>query len=162
MKKTKLLTIILLASFSSIYMFGKDVYVYNGEGKNPIHSLKNVQKIIFVPNKMELLTLEGELTNIEFADFSFFSFNLKQTNTVSPQILKNNLFIYLDKTNILNIKGEETIAKIELYTIQGSKIKEYTPNATNFSFPMYSNTAGMYLLKVLVNDKEIIHKFIKR
>jgi len=60
--------------------------------------------------------------------------------------------------NILNIQLEETLEKIEVYSVLGIKVLESTSSSVNVS----NLSSGMYLLKVYTQDGKIgVKRFVK-
>ena len=163
MKNIKLLIITILINLSYIQVFGKDIYVYNENSQSPVRIFTDVRKITFTTTEMNMLSTDGIPTSIKLSDVTFFSFeptSIPPTSVVSTK--QNNISVYLDRNNTLNIQSENIISHIEILSIQGNKICEFTPESNNFSYSISSYPINIYIIKILLEGKELVQKIIKR
>lgn len=162
MKTTKLLLLALFAYFSVTSVYGKDVYVYGAEGNQPLYSLTGVQKIVFGSEGMTTIASDGSETVIQFSEFNFFSFEPKTGGGAASLSLlpDNDLFVYFEGDHLF-VKSEMMISNVELYSIQGTKLNEFTPMSREFNFSMSSFPKGIYLIKVVSGEKGKITKILK-
>ncbi len=72
--------------------------------------------------------------------------------TIYPNPVKNNL----------TIDSQEEITKIEIYNLLGQQVKSSNPKATNFTMDLSELNAGIYMVKIISNDKHSSQKIIKQ
>lgn len=74
-----------------------------------------------------------------------------------------NLHYYPNPTTgILTVKASNSIEKVELYTITGNKIKEYSPNLIETNLNLSDFSSGLYLMTVKSNNQKETFKIIKK
>jgi hypothetical protein len=86
--------------------------------------------------------------------------NTNKFNTIYiyPNPVKDELFIKLKDFNNNVSQAEETL--IEIFDIQGKKVKNFTEINNNFSLDIRDLNKGIYLLKVQIKDIQETHKII--
>jgi len=93
----------------------------------------------------------------------FFSYTVGKTCTLSTadNILAQTLQIYPNPVkNNLNIKSEKiSLTKIEIYSVLGKKMKQYTAGLSKINIEDLSS--GLYLIKVISDKGNYTTKFIK-
>ena len=159
MKKLKLLTV--ACACSCLFMAkGEDIFVYDDDWK--VTPLTDVTKIAFTE---EGLTVYGDTeTRIALADFSFFSFSEKEppATVIDGAVAGNAIQAWLDGGNLLTVKAESDLARVEIYSANGSLVTDAAPAANLYECSLENCPAGMYLVKATVGETQELHKIVKR
>ena len=61
--------------------------------------------------------------------------------------------------NVINVNAASTISNVEVYTITGQKVGNFTANNTNTTISTANLTSGMYLMKIHTENGVINKKF---
>ena len=61
--------------------------------------------------------------------------------------------------NVINVNATATIDNVEIYTIAGQKVGNYTANNTNTTISTANLTSGLYLMKIHTENGVINKKF---
>lgn|GEM_PF-2258289 len=162
MKKNRILTITMLTAFVYSYSFAADVYIYNGGEGNLLHTLKYVQKITFTNDEMNITLADKSVKDIKFSDFNFFSFKPKGDYTSLVQETTDDISVSFNGVDILSIQSENIISKVELYSMQGLKLKEAGSDLNHYNLSLASYPVGIYLVNIVTEGKTVTHKIIKR
>ncbi|OJV34746.1 MAG: hypothetical protein BGO29_09955 [Bacteroidales bacterium 36-12] len=155
-----LIAVLLLSSFGTS-SFGKDVYVYSGEG-GLRHTLTGVRKITFTSTEMNVAQSGNAAAAIPLADFDFFTFEPKAISSTFPQEAGNGISVSFDGSNVLRIHSENTISNVELYSIQGTKLQTEKPMQHNPALSLASYPAGAYLVNIASGGKIVTCKIVKK
>jgi len=94
-----------------------------------------------------------------------FTFNLQEVLAIENQELKNSISIYPNPSNgeiFINSSNLHTLEKVELYTVNGKKVKEYFDLSDKKSLDFSSLQKGLYFLKVASNNKSVVKKVVLR
>jgi len=65
-------------------------------------------------------------------------------------------------SEITTIKAPQTIEKVEIYTITGKKVKDFTPNLIETDINLGDLPSGTYLMTIHSNNQKSTHKIIKK
>jgi len=63
--------------------------------------------------------------------------------------------------NTLSIDSQEIITKVTIFNLLGQEVKSINPYTNNVSVDINNLEAGIYIIKLIANDKESTKKFIK-
>ncbi|QVY67210.1 LamG-like jellyroll fold domain-containing protein [Polaribacter sp. Q13] len=93
-------------------------------------------------------------------DMGAYEFGSPTLGDITPTLNKFDFIIYPNPTNgIINIKSDTHIKTIEIYDLQGKKVKTYVDKKVNIS----NLNSGIYFLKITTETNLIeIKKIIKR
>lgn len=64
--------------------------------------------------------------------------------------------------NVLNIKSEKTIEKIEIFSVSGAKVQTGKPNTKDVEINVGHFAKGAYILKMTIDGKTTTEKFVKK
>ncbi len=64
-------------------------------------------------------------------------------------------------SEILTLKATQNIEKVELFTISGKKVKEFTPNLIEVDLSIHDLSSGMYIMTIYSNNQAANYKVIK-
>ena len=72
----------------------------------------------------------------------------------------NNVSIYPNPAdNVINVNATSNISNVEVYTIAGQKVGDFTANSTNTAISTSNLTNGLYLMKIHTDNGVINKKF---
>jgi len=92
-----------------------------------------------------------------------FKFSLQQVLDVNDQNIENNFSIYPNPSTgkiFLNNTGNLSLEKIEIYAVNGKKLKEFTNLSNKKHLALESFSAGLYYLKLKTNKGIFIKKLV--
>ena len=95
---------------------------------------------------------------------SSISKNFCYLNKTSPENFANDILVYPNPSNqdVLNLSStSQEIKTIELYSVTGQLIANYSVNATSYKMSLLTISAGMYYLKVIGSSAEVIKPFVR-
>ncbi len=159
MKNLKLLAACLIATCASAS--AEDLYFYNEGNTQLVQSVKDVTKITFSENAIELTTGDGSTTSIDFAKFNYFQFTEENEGGVDGIEAAGNTRIAIDAAGLLKVASNAAIESIEVFNIQGAKLFEANPNATEFTQSLANTPKGIYIVRVVAGGSEKVQKIIK-
>jgi len=94
-----------------------------------------------------------------------FNILVMSTNTTAD-IVDNELLSFSIFPNpvkdVLNVQSQETISKVAIYNLIGQEVIVLIPNSSNLEIDLSGLDAGIYVIKVLSNNKEMNKRFIKK
>lgn len=156
MKNVKLLPLAcsLLLPF---YLDARDLYVYD-DGGTLVSTIKDVKEISFDETNMKVISLSNEATNVELKSFSFFTLN-DPVSSISDNTI--DIIVRMNGENLL-VNANESIQKLEIYSVDGILLNEINPNTTECNYNMSEVQSGVYLIKVVIGENQLIQKIVKR
>ena len=72
----------------------------------------------------------------------------------------NNVSVYPNPANnVINVNATSNISNVEIYTIAGQKVGDFTVNSNHSAISTSNLTSGLYLMKIHTENGEINKKF---
>lgn len=115
-----------------------------------------------------------EITNPDSADYFYKIYTVDKAFNYSDEILANstlstarfelpNFKLFPNPVkDIVNLTNTEAISKVEIFTLLGQKIKEFTGNKTEIQIDLSNLEKGIYLVKVTSEGKSQTVKLNKK
>mgnify|MGYP002523822420 CR=1 FL=1 len=76
------------------------------------------------------------------------------------EVEENAVAVYPNPSNnVINVNATSNISNVEVYTITGQKVGDFTANNTNTTISTANLTPGMYLMKIHTDNGVINKKF---
>ena len=90
--------------------------------------------------------------NIIFGDSSLLSIGDIQTNelTIAP----------VPATEAINFKGNQPIENLVVYDVIGNRVLEMQPNSREFSIDVTSIPSGLYYVRLVIGEQQLVKKFV--
>jgi hypothetical protein len=131
-----------------------------GDASNVI--VENTQSIWYNDATSKWRIFNDDISNMNVdVKFNILVMSDTTASVVSNELLSFNIFPNPVK-DVLNVQSQDTISKIAIYNIMGQEVRVLTPNSSNLEVDLSGLDAGVYVIKVLSNDKEMSKKFIKK
>lgn len=163
MKKNYIPILLAFAAYCGNSAAAQDVYVYKGEGLDPVSTLKNVQRITFADAQIEFLLDNGESTNFSLDQLDYFTFFDRKDASVgiADVTTDKNVNVSCDG-DIVTVESVGKISGVEIFSVEGIKMADVKPdgNYAKYSLAPYAN--GIYLVRVIVDGKAVTQKIIKK
>ena len=100
-----------------------------------------------------------DFSNDDFGEVSFCIEEYDSTASVGEEVI-DGLSLYPNPVeDTLNIKSQENISKVAIYNLIGQEVRVLTPNTSNLEVDLSNLDSGVYIVKILSNDKEVSKKF---
>ena len=116
----------------------------------------------FTASANEVVVYIRSLQAVDSSHETFYdNLSLVEANTASSENLSSiSINLYPNPTNdIVHISGFDRVDAIRLYSLNGQLVKQLTnTNSINLS----DHKRGVYLVEVIVDDKTLVNKLIKR
>lgn len=157
MKTTKLLVTASFAVLSCLPAMAKTVTIYDSSNEQ-LGVAENVSKLAFSDTQMTITNDEGT-TQWDYVDFAYLKFS---GASGVMEVSNTGVRTYIDGANTLHIDAPSAITHVAIYSIQGSMVAEFAPNATSFSRSMAEQPSGIYIVKTTAGEKQATVKIIKK
>jgi len=98
-------------------------------------------------------------------DLGVVRFCIEETSSVTSvdDSIVDNLTLQPNPVeDILNVHYQDNISKIAIYNLIGQEVRVLTPNSSSLEIDLSKLEAGVYVIKIQSNDKEMSKKFIKK
>ena len=80
--------------------------------------------------------------------------------TSVAEVSNNEVSVYpIPANNVVNVNANSNISNVEIYTVSGQKVGDFSANGTTTSINTESLSAGMYLMKISTENGVINKKF---
>ena len=158
-RKTFILCIASLLCTATVK--SQDVYVYTTGNYTPVTTVKQVSTIIFGNSGLTLKTADGSTSDIPYELFSYFRFYETPTPLSIKKVTLNEAGINYDG-NLIAVKLQGNIDRIEIVSVTGSVLKSYCPHTDSFRFTVTDIPTGVYLVKVVCGENNYIKKIVKK
>lgn len=137
--------------------------VTSGYNSPLLPSFGNIgSNLISIDSEGSVWTFAGAYGAIKIVDNDFAVEYRRQAYTAgeNQQVINTRLNIYPNPTiGIINISTNETIDKIEVYSVLGKKVAENTNSDT---ININKLKTGIYLIKIISENKTVLKKIIKQ
>lgn len=93
-------------------------------------------------------------------EYMFGVTNFTVTDEVAVKDYDNSINIYPNPAHsYINVNATSNISNVEVYTITGQKVGDFTANSTNTTISTANLTTGMYLMRIHTDNGVINKKF---
>lgn len=93
-------------------------------------------------------------------EYLFGVTNFTVTDEVAVKEYDNNISVYPNPANnVINVNSTSNISNVEVYTITGQKVGDFTANNTNIAINTSNLTNGLYLMQIHTENGVINKKF---
>ena len=93
-------------------------------------------------------------------EYLFGVTNFTVTDEVAVKEYDNNISVYPNPANnVINVNATSNISNVEVYTITGQKVGDFTANSTHTAISTSNLTSGLYLMKIHTDNGVINKKF---
>ncbi len=151
-----------LGIFSCLGATGENVYVYNNTADEPIQSFTDIRKITFAEDRMSLTAADNTASEMLFSDFHYFTFAKRELSAVGA-VQDSKVNVSLDaQSNILSVKADRTMDRIELFSVQGGLVCEDVPRSCEYDQSIEAYPAGLYIVEITMGGQQEYHKIIKK
>ena len=112
-------------------------------------------------------TNKWRIFNDDIADMpTNVKFNILVMSDTTADVVNNELLSFNIFPNpvkdVLNVQSKDTISKIAIYNIMGQEVRVLTPSTSSLEVDLSGLDSGVYIVKILSNDKEVSKKFVKK
>lgn len=90
----------------------------------------------------------------------FSNFTVCTAGTGIQEVANNSTVVYPNPANnVINVNSTSNINSVEVYTIAGQKVADYTANGTQAAISVSNLSNGMYLMKINTENGASVKKF---
>lgn len=90
----------------------------------------------------------------------FSNFTVYAAGTGIQEVANNSTVVYPNPANnVINVNSTSNINSVEVYTIAGQKVANYTANGTQAAISVSNLSNGMYLMKINTENGASVKKF---
>ena len=145
---------ILLANFA---VQSKTVTIYDSAGEE-LATVENVSKLSFSDTQMTITDAEGTAV-WDFVDFAYLKFS---GASGVMEVSNTGLRTYLDGAATLHISAPHAISNVSIYSVQGTQVAAFAPNAEAAEYSLAEYPSGIYVVRVISGTEQTIVKIVKK
>lgn len=127
-------------------------------------AISDINKITFENNAMNVIVKNSDESHLfELSDISKVTFDLETEAVESITYNNSSLILYPNPTeNQLFIETEHEIEEIVIFDVYGRKCQQVNETTSQQVVDVADLKTGIYFVKVVTDNNEIIKRFIKK
>ena len=91
---------------------------------------------------------------------ALYIMNFNISNGTSVKEVENTVSVYPNPANnVINVNASSNISKVEVYSISGQKVGDFTANGTTTSINTSNLSAGLYMMRINTENGVVNQKF---
>lgn len=144
---------------------GNTLYCYSKSTTVPVRiSLDELDKMTFYNDGIQMWNQNGNMNNILFDDlllFTFVEIEHPYVTTVKSSCMPTDLSIqYSVNQGTLIVESGQQLNSVIVYDLQGRIVAKDVSNGSNYSIVLPKSRIGIYLVKVMYDNKVFIEKVV--
>lgn len=168
MNYKQLLLLVFLSVIVEVSLFSQTIVVNNHQN-TATYSLKEIGKIVFLANNLNVTRKSGEIYSFALADIRYIGFGLN-TSIDDEIIIKESTGIaeifQNPAINIITVQfksGLKSVGNIQIFSIDGKHIitKAFKVGQLNYQINVSDISKGLYVCKICDGNNVELKKFIK-